>query len=197
MTQISFALSRFRGFAHEHDDIPAFHAAYLVGTFLAAALLNLGFFALLIAVHMCLDYVKYRDLHRYGLLTTMRLMVRESIIDIALFLVALTFAVYLNHSFAIAAISGLARAELTIIRALGLLIPKIEIAEHAISLLLSVERYMHAMVIRPGTSLRDGERWALFAIVVSLSLLALSFVVFHQHQEALMGVFARELSLSL
>ena len=62
---MSTAIRHLRIFAHEHDDIPAFHAAYLVGTFLAAAIFNLGFFLLLIIGHMCLDVVKYRDFHGY------------------------------------------------------------------------------------------------------------------------------------
>ena len=51
-------LASARLFAHRHDELPAFHAAYLVITVLCAALLSLGAFAALIVAHIALDYVK-------------------------------------------------------------------------------------------------------------------------------------------
>ena len=64
--------TRLRTFAWVHDELPAFHAAYLVLTFLTAALFNFGVFALLIAAHMMLDFVKYREVHGFTLLNTFR-----------------------------------------------------------------------------------------------------------------------------
>src|SRR3990167_7218691 len=83
---------------HQHDEYPAFHAGYLVLTFLIAALFNLGMFALLIFAHMMLDYIKYTEFHQYGHRKALRAMISESAVDVVLLLVGLVFVVYLHHS---------------------------------------------------------------------------------------------------
>ena len=99
---MSKPLSSVRHFAHVHDDLPAFHAGYLVLTILVASLLNLGVFGLLIIAHMALDYVKYREHHGFSWRRTMEGMVRESLVDIALLGVGVVFAVYFHHTVALA-----------------------------------------------------------------------------------------------
>lgn len=188
---------RLRVFAHEHDDIPAFHATYLVGTFLAAAIFNLGFFLVLIVGHMCLDFVKYRDYHRYGYAETVWAMFVENLFDIMLFFLALMFSVYTSHSFALAAFSGLARTELTVVRAVGILVPKIEILQHALCVLLNIHTYLHTPHILPHHQLTDGQKWAMFVTVVCISLLGISFVLFHGRTDELMWIFSQQLSLHL
>ena len=136
--------SSFRGFAHEHDDVPAFHAAFLVGTILCAAVFNLGFYAIMILAHVCLDIVKYRDIHHMSFKQTVKAAALESISDVALFLVSLNFAVYLNHTYMLGALSGLLRSQLTVLRAFGTMLPKIRILENMCSLALNFHGYIHA-----------------------------------------------------
>jgi hypothetical protein len=194
---MSTFVRRFRLFAHEHDDIPAFHAAYLVGTFLAAAIFNLGFFLMLIVAHMCLDAVKYRDYHRYGWLMTGKAVFMENIVDIALLLLALTFAVYLNSTFALVALSGLIRSELTVIKALGMLIPKIQILEHVFSVVLN----FHAYLYQPHPDLKKPmlriHRWSFLTIFVTLVLLVIAAGLYHAHEVDFLNTLQKELSLSL
>ncbi len=190
-------LDRVRLFAHEHDDIPAFHAAYLVGTFLAAAIFNLGFFLILIVAHMCLDFVKYRDFHRYSLAETIWAMFVENLMDVMLFFIALTFSIYTSHSFALAALSGFARTELTIVRALGVLVPKIEILQHALTVLLNIHAYMHTPHVLPHHRLTDGQKWAVFITVACISLLGIAFLMFHGRTDELVWILQSELSLHL
>lgn len=182
-----------RSFAHEHDDIPAFHAAYLVATFLAAAVLNLGFFAVLIAGHMALDYVKYREVHQYGIRVTIKAMILESITDIALFLVALTFGVYLSHTYVLAAFSGLIRSELTLLRALGTLLPKVAILEHMIVIALDVHAYMHNVEPALRGKFTAVQTWSLRFSVLSILLLAGSIALFWGDEETLMKILVQEL----
>ena len=108
------ATVHLRHFAHEHDDLPAFHAVYLLLAILSAGFFNLGAFGLLIVAHMVLDVVKYRDRHGYSWHQTYDGVVRESLVDITLLLVGTVFAVYLHHSVGVASLSGLMRAELSI-----------------------------------------------------------------------------------
>ncbi len=188
---------RARSFAHDHDDIPAFHAAYLVGTFLAAAIFNLGFFLALIVMHMCLDFVKYRDYHRYSYAETIWAVFIENMIDIMLFFIALTFSVYTSHSFALAALSGFARTELTIVRAIGTIVPKFEILQHLSTILLNIHAYMHTPHVLPHHELTEGQTWAIFITVSCISLLGIAFLLFHGRTGELMWILQNELSLKL
>ena len=148
--EIQSAVSALRAFTHRHDEMPAFHAGYMVLVFLTAALFNLGTFGLLVAAHMSLDIVKYRDLHGFSWKLTARGTTRESLIDMMLLFIGLVFAVYLHHGAGIIALSGLLRAEGTIIRALVTLIPKLEVFQHVLHIFLTTRE--HLMVIEPATT---------------------------------------------
>ncbi len=190
MTAITNSL---RGFAHEHDEIPAFHAAFLVGTILCAAVFNLGFYALLIVAHVLLDIVKYRDVHGMSIRKTIYAATLESIGDIALFLLSLTFAIYLNHTYMLSALGGMMRSELTILRALGTMLPKIKILENMCAIALNFHGYLHTphpALNRPFTRL---ERCSVWTIVVCLTLLFVAIVFFQTNQWDLGAVLRHEL----
>lgn len=136
------AVATIRRFAHEHDDIPAFHAVYVVLAFLCAALFNLGVFALIVIAHMALDTVKYRERHAFTWKETVEGVVRESLIDITLLMVGLVFAVYLHHSVGVASISGLMRAEISLIRTVALFVPKIKILHHFLKIIAHLHHYL-------------------------------------------------------
>src|SRR3989344_6567897 len=129
-------------FIHTHDEYPAFHAGFLVLTLLIAALFNLGMFALLIAVHMGLDYVKYTERHRLSSRKAMVGVLSESIIDITLLMVGLVFAVYLHHSAGLIAASGLLRAGGYSARAFGIVLPKLEVLYHFCDTLMNPQEHM-------------------------------------------------------
>jgi hypothetical protein len=189
--------NRLRLFAHEHDDVPAFHAAYLVATFLVAAVFSLGYFALLIALHMALDYVKYREVFHFNLRMTFRGMFLESVVDIALLLLALTFAVYLSNDLALVALGGLIRSELTIIRMLGTVLPKIRIFEHCLTIALDVHSYLHAVHPNLRTPLTRVQIYSLVSIGATGVLLLAAPIVFHAHLADLAVIVGREFALQL
>lgn len=190
---ISSTLCRFRSFAHEHDDIPAFHAAYLVATFLAAAVFNLGFFLVLILGHMALDFFKYREVHGFSLLRTMRAIVLESIVDIALFLLALSFEVYLSHTFLLAGLSGIVRSELTIIEAVGTLLPKVHILEHMAVIAIDVHGYLHAVHPGVSTPLSRIQKVSIVLAIICAGLLVASFFIYDGDLSHLLDVYRHEL----
>lgn len=165
-------LSGARSFAHRHDDLPAFHAAYLVLTLLSAALFSLGVFALLIVAHMSLDFVKYREVHKFTLKGTVEGIVRESLVDVVLLFVGLTFAVYFHHTMLIAGVSGLIRAEMTILSAFGMLIPKFTILHHIVEVTVHVGHYIRHPHPRIGKGWSWGEK-ALFITCIGSVLLLL------------------------
>ncbi len=165
---------QLRTFAHAHDDLPAFHAAYLIFTFLAAALLNLGFFGLLIIGHMSLDVVKYRDFHGYSWKTTIEGVVRESLVDITLLLVGVVFVVYLHHSAGIASLSGLMRAEITVLSGLGIMVPKLKILHHVLKIMSHLYHYLETVhpKIHHGWSSLDLLCFHFIVVAILLILMA-------------------------
>ncbi len=121
--------SAFQSFVREHDELPAFKAVYITLVFLIAALLNLGFFLLLILVHIALDVLKYRQ-KRLPTGKMMRAIVREHMADLLLFSTALLFAVYLHHSAGIIALSGVMQALETVLKGMLLLFARLGILLH-------------------------------------------------------------------
>ena len=136
------AIASVRHFAHEHDDLPAFHAAFLVLAFVTAGLFNLGAFGLLVLAHMALDVVKYRERHQFSWKQTVEGVVRESLLDVTLLCVGLVFSVYLHHGVGVASVAGLMRAELTVVRMLATLVPKLKILHHFLKIVAHLHHYM-------------------------------------------------------
>lgn len=186
-------MTRVRAFAHAHDDVPAFHAAFLVWTFLAAAIFNIGFFALVIAAHMSLDVVKYRDVLGYNWSKTLKAVFLESFVDITLLFVALASAVYLHHSLALSILSGLSRAELTIVRALALLFTKMQIIEHVLHVLVHVHSYLHVPHPLLTKKMTRAQKLCAFALMLSIALLIASPVVFSNAHDELGILLMKEL----
>ncbi len=87
-----------RYLAEIHDEIPAFRAGFFVLSLIFAGLLNFGVFLLLIAVHMGLDVMKYRDYHGYSWRLTIRGTLRENALDLMLLSLGLSIAVGLYAS---------------------------------------------------------------------------------------------------
>ena len=187
----------FRQFAHYHDDIPAFHAVYLVLTLAAAAFFNLGTFALLIAIHMVLDVVKYREHLGYSWELTFEGTVRESLVDVTLLLVGLVFAVYLHHSVAFVGLSGALRAELTLIRLFGTLLPKMKIVHNFLKVIAHIRHYLdHAHPhLRTGWSSID--KFCFGSIAVCVMLLFMSPMMLNVDPEQISSIFREEIVPSI
>lgn len=191
MTQTIIAL---RHFAHEHDNLPAFHAGYLVLTLLVAMLLNMGAFGLLILAHMSLDVVKYREVHGYSWKKVLEGTVRESLLDVTLLFVGITFAIYLHHSVVgMASLSGFMRAEVTMVRGVGMLIPKIEILHKFLKIIAHVEQYLahvHPNIHKGWNSL---ERLCFVFLAVTVGLLIIAPWILNLHWGMLQGILLEEL----
>jgi hypothetical protein len=187
------ALLALRRFAHAHDELPAFHAGYLVLTVVAAALLNLGAFALLIAAHISLDLVKYREVHHLSWKHTLEGTARESLIDIFLLVMALTFSVYLHHTIGVVALSGVVRADLSVARIAGVFLPKFEILHRFLEMLLHVGEHMRTLHVRLGNALASGERLLLFLLVATLILLIAAPAILGIPTSAFLATVAHEM----
>lgn len=171
----TFSLKSIRTFAHQHDDLPAFHAAYLVLTFLAAALFNLGFFAVIIAVHMALDTFKYREVHGLSWKRTIEGVIRESLIDCTLFLFGLVISVYLHASLTgLSGIKGMMLAEITVLRGVGIMTPKLKILYEMLKILSDLDHYLMRLHPRFGKNAGLIEYVCMFSICVTLGMLLIA-----------------------
>ena len=171
-------MNTLKSFALRHDQLPAFHAGYLVLTILIASMFHLGAFALLIAGHMTLDCVKYRDTHRYSWHKTAMAMLRESLVDVTLLMLGLLFAVYLHHSLpVIAGLSGLYRSEVTIVRATGMFIPKVRILYEFLGILSNIHRYMNTVPTYLGKKWNPVEYVCVLSLSVMIVLMLLAPIV--------------------
>lgn len=187
------AISAFRSFAHAHDELPAFHAAYIALAFLAAALLNLGAFALLVIGHMVLDVLKYREVHGLTWRLTALGVLRESLVDITLLAIGLVFAVYLHHSVGIASLSGLLRAELTVLRMFGTLIPKAKILHDILKVVAHLHHYLEQVHPRLRQSWSQLEHYCMYFLVISVLLLIFAAPLMGVHWEVVKGVLLEEM----
>ncbi len=141
------AFASFQTFARSHDDLIAFHATFLVLSFLAAALLNLGFFALLIIAHMALDLAKYYDQHAEWRLA-IKSVLHENLLDISLLMVALVISVYLHHSVVIVAVSGLAKVEVSFVRFVASLLPRVAILRHIVTIFSQFHAHVGSLQLK-------------------------------------------------
>lgn len=174
-TQTLLSWNSVRTFAHTHDNLPAFHAAYLVLTFLAAAMLNIGFFAVIILGHMALDVFKYREVHSLNWKRTLEGAARESIVDVTLLLFGLVIAVYLHPSLTgLAGIKGMMLAELTVARAIGVMTPKLKILFELLKILSDIDHYLMRLHPRFGKNLSVIEYVCSFSICISLGMLIIA-----------------------
>ena len=194
---IATATFSIRHFAHRHDDIPAFHAGYLVLTLLSAALFNLGTFAVLILIHMGLDLFKYREHLGYGWKLTFEGMVRESLLDITLLTIGLVFSVYLHHTVAFVGISGLMRTELTVLRLFGTLIPKVKILHNFLKVMAHLRHYLdhtHAHLRQHWSGI---DRVCLFSIGLCSFLLFFAAPLLHTNFGHIGMILSEELIPSI
>jgi len=175
MTHTAHSLRSLRAFAHNHDDLPAFHAAYLVLTFLAAAMFNLGFFGVLIIAHMGLDVFKYREVHGLSWKRTVEGVVRESLIDGTLFLMGLVVAVYLHPSLTgMGGTKGMMLAEITVLRSFGVIAPKLKILYEMIKILSDIDHYLSRLHPRFGKNANLVEYVCMFSLCVTLGMLVIA-----------------------
>ena len=158
-------------FAKHHDELPAFHAAYLALTIIAAAMLNLGFFAVLVLIHMALDVYKYKVVHHGTWAEVAEGVVRESLLDITLLLLGMVFAVYLYNVTLGGGTTELS-IKMNILRAMLLFIPKLTILHHFLKVVSHVHHYIQNMHVHIHKPWRPVEITCMVICLIALFLLA-------------------------
>ncbi len=191
----AFSLRSLRLFAHQHDSLPAFHAAFLVLSFLAAAILNLGFFGVLILVHMALDIVKYREVHGLDWRKTTEGVIRESIVDLTLFMMGLVVAVYLHPSLTgMIGIKGLMLAEITVLRGIGIMTPKLKILYDMLKILSDIDHYLSRLHPKFGKNVSMIEYVCTFSLFVATGMILIAPVLLMLDGAEFMRILLSELT---
>lgn len=161
--------------ARNHDDLPAFNAAYWVLTFLAATLFNAGAFLLLIAAHMVLDAYKYRGVHGKKWKKVAEGVVRENMLDVSLLALAVTFGVYCHSALPlVAGLRGLVRTELVVLNAVVQIAVKVHVLHGALTVVSNLHQYLERPHPLVGKKMSMLEVASLAGLVASLVLLAAS-----------------------
>lgn len=184
-------------FAHRHDDIPAFHVSFALLTFISAAMLSLGWFAVLIIIHMVLDVAKYREVHGFTWRETINATLHESLLELMFFSMALLISVYFHSSTGFLNISGMLRAEATLIYITGVVVPKFIIMEQVLKALTHISHYLHRL--KPNAkraNLTVPEKIYASFIVCSVVLLMAAPYVTNTPPEVINHVIFHELSLT-
>jgi hypothetical protein len=114
----------FQKLAAMHDELPAFRAGYLATVVLIAALLNLGVFAILIAFLMGMDLYKYKCAKGYSWRFAIRGTLRENLVDLVLFALALFATLAFHHGQGIILMSGFWRYQESLIKGVTLTVAK-------------------------------------------------------------------------
>jgi hypothetical protein len=142
---------------------------------------------------MVLDYVKYREVHGYDFRGTVEGIMRESLVDVALLFVGLVFAVYLHHSVGIASLSGLMRAEVTILRAVAIAVPKIKILHHFLKIMSHLHHYLQQVHPHMRKEFTGLDYLCIYFIAISVVLIALAAPLMHVDISLIQNILADEL----
>jgi hypothetical protein len=176
-------------FARALDTIPALRAGHIALIVLAAALLNVGAFAVLILGHMCLDVIKYRD-GKTGWGGAFRRTWHANIVDVALLVISFTIALYFHHTGGIIVISGIVRADVLLLQALVVFLPKAKILYRTLH---SIQVMQSRMTNSFPLQWTPGRAFATAAIAVCVLLLIVAPIVLKIQSGSLVGFVEREL----
>lgn len=130
-------------FAKAHDDMPAFHAGFLVLSVLVSLFFSMGVFAMLILFHAALDVAKYRMVHNLSARGTLKGVIRENLLDVTLVTIGLTAAVCFHHHIFFGSVSSLVRADIFLLRMIGTTLPKMQIFHSFMCVAASMRSYIH------------------------------------------------------
>ncbi len=171
MPTSSFVL---RTYVREHEHLPAFHAAYVVFVFMAAILLNAGFFALCVLAHVTLNVVKYREVRGLSWPKTVRAVVRDNVIDAVLLLFALCLTIYMHHDGGIAGVGGMLRAQATVIRGLAMTLPEMQVFGRTLTVFSHLRVHLKTLPKGVGKPLGSWERLLMGIVLGELLVLAVA-----------------------
>lgn len=183
----------FQSLVRAHDDLPAFHAGYVVLVVLAAFLFNLGFFAALVALSIALDLQQRRASSRFRFARGARLSAREHLPDIGLLLAGLVAAVYLGSIADAASIAGALRTGLELTALLSVAAPKLLLLRRFLRRWMPFHRRFEEPRAALPRRLRATERAILFACVLGAALLTGARVMLPIDTATLVRLYAEQL----
>jgi len=180
-------------FAHRHDTLPWFRTWFTVATVIASIIFNLGIFAMLVAVHMGLDIIKYRTLHGLCWRCVVFETIRESLVDIFFIALGILLAILFHHSVAIGGLGRLGEVPMFLLTMVLRVGPRLQIAEHILEIVTYWQHHFTTLN-RPGTPLTKGEKTVCAATFFVLSLVLLLSALSALSWEEIYSTTKRELT---
>lgn len=169
------SFSSIASLARNHDDLPAFNAAYWVLTFLAAILFNTGAFLVLIAGRIAFDIYRYREAQGKRWTKVVEGVIRENALDVSLLALAMTFAVYFHSALPIiAGLQGLARTLLALFNAVVQIVVKMHVVRGVVTAVTSGRDHLAQSHPRMGKKFSTLDVASFVTLAASLVLLAAS-----------------------
>ena len=154
--------------AHEHDEWPLFRIWFSVMTVIASIVLNMGVFAVLVALHMALDVIKYRTKHSLPWYWVGVETLRESLLDLFFIALGLLLAIAFHHAVAVAGVGKPAELGILFLSLLLRWGPRIKIAEHLLEIVLYWKHHFEVQSTVPHMPLTKSEKATLFATIIIL-----------------------------
>lgn len=124
-------MSAMRSFLHRFDDLPAFHAAVIVLTMLAAMLMSTGVFVLILAVRIFLDVARGIVHASENLPSSLLRSTMHHAWDLSLVGLALAFSSSEPLISMLFPVGSLARGMAVLIRGFGMVLPRAGILRHS------------------------------------------------------------------
>lgn len=169
------SFSSISSLARDHDDLPAFNAAYWVLTFLAAMLFNAGAFLILIVGRMALDVYKYRAVHGKKWKKVAEGVARGNMLDVSLLALAVAVGVYCHSALPlIAGLRGLVRTELAVLNAVVQIAVKMHVLRGFMAAIARGRDYLGQSHSRMGKKLSTLEIASLVGLAASFAFLAIA-----------------------
>lgn len=179
--------------AHNHDEWPLFRLWFAITTVTASIVFNLGIFALLVALHMTLDVVKYRTKHGLSWHWIVIETLRESLVDIFFIILGLLLGIVFHHTVAIGGLGRLAELEVLLLNLVLRVGPRLKIAEHILEIILYWKHHFEEPFI-PHAPLNKGEKGLCVAIFLVAASIVLTPLVTSITWEQTLATMQRELT---
>jgi hypothetical protein len=169
------SFSSIASLARNHDDLPAFNAAYWVLTFLGAILFNAGAFVALIAGRIAFDVYRYREAQGKRWKKVAEGVARENVLDVSLLALAITFSVYFHSALPlIAGLQGLLRTLLALFNGVVQIVVKMHVLRGVVTAVAGGRNHLFQSHPRMGKKLSSLEAASIATLAASLALLAAS-----------------------
>jgi len=180
-----------RFLAYYREELPAFHAGFVVTLLVLSSLLNLGAFVLLLAARTTLDIVKCRERERMGWRETLGAVVQAGLLEYVLFTFLLLATIFLQESGVL--FGGGVRAAAELLRGGVFFALKGVLLFRLLPVLLHPRSYIEECGVDMRRPFSSVEQSFLLALVTGLLLLGLSPAIVNGGWQKILQILRKQI----